>query len=156
MKQNFGDQIKQFREKTERNTTLVFQEGCRKISYEIAEQSPCSTGKLIGQWSPSIGTPLDNNFQGGQSAWFKSGNGWEKDQGIAEANRSHAMADLAPRIETTTMSLDKKFPYYFTNHTSYARLAEYEGWKRQGPYFMITTSVGQFKIMIDEIVVTIK
>lgn len=156
MKKNFGQQIKQFREKVDRQTTTVYQEGCRKISYAIAEDSPCSTGKLIGQWSPSIGTPIEHNFQGGQSAWYKSAEGWEKDEAIADNNRIHAMADLAPRIESTVMALDKDFPYYFTNHTSYVRLAEYKGWKKIGPYWMVTNNVGQFKMMIDEIVATLK
>jgi len=160
MKQNFGDQIKQFREKVDRQTTTAFQEGCRRISYAIAEDSPCSTGKLIGQWSPSVGTPVEHNFQGGQSAWYKSVEGWEKDEGIADTNRTHAMADLVPRIESTVMALDKESPYYFTNHTSYVRLAEYHGWKsvggKQGPYFMVTKNAGQFKMMIDEIVATLK
>lgn len=156
MKKAFGQQIKDFREKVDRQTTTVYQEGCRKISYAIAEDSPCSTGKLIGQWSPSVGTPIEYNFQGGQSAWYKPGEGWEKDEAIADKNRTHAMADLVPRIESTVMFLDKNHPYYFTNHTSYVRLAEYKGWKKTSPYWMVTKNAGQFKMMIDEIVAILR
>lgn len=137
----FTDAIQNFREKVDNQTTLIYKRSCRGVSYEIAGKTPCSTGKLLGQWSPSAGMRDQHDYEGGESAWKKVGGGFEKDEAIAAANEAQAMANLTPRIEAHTAMLNKDVPYYFTNHTSYARQAEYEGWKKTGPYYMVLESV---------------
>ena len=147
----FSDQIKAFREKVDVRTNQVYQRSCRGVSYQIAGGTPVSTGRLLGQWSPGAGTRTQHDYQGGKSAWQKVGGSWEKDEAIAAANQGQAMASLTPRIESATAMLDKEEPYYFTNHTPYARQAEYEGWRHRDGYFMVLEAVHRWHMIVNEV-----
>src|SRR6056297_654215 len=136
MSKEFLNKIRQFRHKIERRTTEVYRKSCADVSYRIADKTPVSKGTLLGSWSPSTPSRSRYNFEGGPSAWKKG----IKDESIASANRARAMNDLGPRIEAVTASLIKENPYYFTNSVSYARQAEYEGWNKTGPYYMVLRS----------------
>ena len=151
---SFVGQFKTWTKKVKKEADNAFQNICRDVSHEIAEKTPCSTGKLIGQWSPSKNTETRHDYEGGQSAWIKTATGWVKDPAIARQNRQAAMANLEPRIEGSVSQLEMGDTYYFTNHTEYSLIAEYEGWDqyggKRGPYRM----VGRTWAEIDNIVRT--
>lgn len=146
---DFIKNINKFRHKVDRKTNRVFQHACSNVSYSIAEKSPVSTGRLLGQWNPSAGSRARHSFQGGPSAWRKG----QKNEAIASANRAKAMRDLSPRINSATESLDKQDNYYFTNHTDYARQAEYQGWQKTREYAMVTKASQEFRQMVDQLAI---
>lgn len=130
-------QIKNFVQKVERKTTNIYQRACNQVSLDIAEGSPVSTGTLLGSWAPSNGTPSSHNYVGGQSAWqFGKKNKGKKNKGIADQNKAAALANVSARIKSTTETLSKQEPYYFTNDVSYIQQAEHEGWSRTEAYHM--------------------
>lgn len=145
---SFSDDIKKFIAKYEVLSTNVYRNSCRKVSMDIAEESPVSTGHLLGSWAPAINGASSFNFKGGKSAW----SGSKKDKGIEGANRMSAMASLEPRINFTTESLTKKDTYYFTNDVDYVRNAEYEGWLNTGPYRMREMAILNWKLIVNDAV----
>lgn len=148
MSKEFINKIRQFRHKVERRTTEVYRKSCADISYRIADRTPCSTGHLLGSWSPSSPNRSSYNFEGGPSAWKKG----TKDESVANANRARAMRDLEPRIESVTSSLIKENPYYFTNGVSYARQAEYEGWEVTKGQHMVLKSKQEWTAIVNRFV----
>lgn len=148
----FVSSIKKFSNKVEFLTTKVFQESCQDISINIADGSPVSTGKLLGQWAPGVGSQSSYVFQGGQSAWEKVPGGYQKNEGIAATNKNAAMANLLPRVKSETAALAKTTPYYFTNNTPYIQNAEHEGWGGTDPYHMIEQGVLAWEQIVNNIV----
>jgi hypothetical protein len=146
---SFSEQVKNFAVKADLLTTQVFQNSCNQISVDIAEGSPVSTGRLLGSWSPSNGTLSSYKFAGGPSAWKNVGPIFWKDDSIAAANQAAAMANLLPRIESTTKALSKKEAYYFTNDTPYIKNAEHEGWANTGAYHMRENAVLNWQLIVD-------
>ena len=145
MAKDFVDTIRNFRHKVERRTTEVYRKSCADISYRIADKTPCSTGRLLGSWSPSTPNRSRYNFEGGPSAWEKG----VKDEGVASTNRSRAMRDLGPRIDSVTASLIKANPYYFTNGVPYAHQAEYIGWEVTDAQFMVLRSRQEWQAIVN-------
>lgn len=126
--------------------TKVFQGSCYQISEDIAMGSPVSTGKLLGQWSPNKNSASNYSFSGGRSAWH----GGIKDESIADANRSAALDNLLPRIESETDSLSNNDVYYFTNDTPYVKNAEFdEGFSREGAYHMRTNAIQNWQSIVN-------
>lgn len=148
MAKEFINKIRQFRHKAEQRPLEVYRNSCADISYRIADRTPCSTGHLLGSWAPSTPSRSSYNFEGGPSAWRKG----VKNKGVASANRSRAMRDLGPRIDTVTISLAKENPYYFTNSVSYAKQAEYDGWGETGPYNMVLISTQEWPAIVSRFV----
>jgi len=145
MNKKFNEQIDNFVRKTKNSIKQVFQEASYQVSDKTAQETPVSTGHLLGSWSPSIGLPQPYNFEGGSSAW----KGKYKDESIASANRSAAEADLYPRLAATTEMLTLDSRFLFANDVEYAQQAEYLGWGGfQGgtsPYFMMTQGTMVFR-----------
>lgn len=141
---NFSEQIQQSIQKYNLLVTKVFQDACYQISEDIAEDSPVSTGKLLGQWAPNKNNAKSYSYTGGQSAWKF---GW-KDEGIAEINKGAAMSNLLPRIIAVTESLDKNDTYYLTNDTEYIMQAEYDGWERTPSYHMRANAIQNWKLIV--------
>lgn len=148
----FVSSIKKFSSKVEFLTTKVFQDSCKDISINIADGSPVSTGRLLGQWAPSVGSQSTYTFQGGPSAWRRVPGGYQKNKGIAATNKSAAMTNLLPRIGSETAALTKTTPFYFTNDTSYIQNAEHEGWGGTGPYHMIEQGVLGWEQVVNNVV----
>ena len=142
---NFADAIKEFAQKVETKTTNVYINSCYTISEDIAEESPVSTGRLLGQWAPNKNTAGSFFYSGGQSAWKF---GW-KDDGIAEINKGAALASLLPRIAAVTNSLSKKEDYYFTNDTPYIQQAEHEGWQNTRAYHMRENAILNWQLIVN-------
>ncbi len=142
----FTDAIRDFKEKVDRKTDKVFSRSCRTISYKIADKTPVSKGKLLGSWTPSLNTRQTDYFRGGPSAWHILG----KDERIEVENKAKAMSNIIPKIESKTVDLTKQDTYYFVNGVSYARQAEYEGWKLTGRYLMVTRSAQEWDLIVKE------
>ena len=147
----FTEQITSFVTKADSVTTNVYRGSCKQISLDIAEESPVSTGRLLGSWSPSNGTSSSHFFSGGRSAWVKKGNRWQKETSIAEQNKAMALTNLIPRIDSEINSLTKLNDYYFTNDTDYIANAEYEGWEHTGAYHMIENAVLNWQLIVNTI-----
>jgi len=141
----FSDQIKDSVQKYNLLITKVFQDSCYIISEDIAEDSPVSTGKLLGQWSPSKNAIGSHSYSGGPSAWEF---GW-KDEGKAEINKGAALSNLLPRIQATTESLSKDDTYYFANDTEYIMQAEYDGWERTPSYHMRANAIQNWQLIVN-------
>jgi hypothetical protein len=148
----FTSQIQDFAKKVDTLTTKAYQGSCYQVSYDIAEGSPVSTGRLLGSWSPAKGNMSPYHFKGGESAWVKSGRGWVKDSSIADQNRASAMSDLNGRISGTVSDLSKKEAYYFTNDTPYIKNAEHEGWQNTGAYHMRENALLNWQNIVDSVV----
>lgn len=143
-----SDQIKKFIQKVEKKTTNVYQGACKQVSIDIAEGSPVSTGALLGSWAPSVGTSSSHKYKGGPSAWGSGG----KDDGVADQNKATALADVSSRIKSTTTTLSKQEPYYFTNDVSYIQQAEHNGWPRTDAYHMRENAILNWNaIVINEV-----
>lgn len=143
-----SDQIKKFIQKVERQTTNIYQGACAQVSMDIAEGSPVSTGALLGSWAPSNGTSSSHSYAGGPSAWGAG----DKDEGIEAQNKVIALADVSARIESTTGTLSKQEPYYFTNDVSYIQQAEHTGWPRTDAYHMRENAILNWNaIVINEV-----
>lgn len=135
-------------EEYDRQVTNVYRKSCRAISIEIAERSPVKTGRLLGSWAPSVNRMKSHHFKGNP----EEGDMFEmayKGYARRQANRSQAMENLTPRIDSTVNSMKKSGVYYFTNNTPYIRQAEFEGWKRTGPYRMVATSIVNWKDIVN-------
>ena len=135
---------------------MVYRESCRDVSLEIAEKTPVSTGKLLGQWAPSEGSSSSHTYRGGPSAWSQVPGGWQKDNGVAGTNQNSAMQNLVPRILSVTQTLSKQNPYYFTNDTPYARQAEHTGWKHTDRYHMVTSTRQNWQQIVNRSALRIK
>jgi hypothetical protein len=147
MKQN-KNILKKLIEEYDRQVTNVYRKSCRAISMEIAERSPVKTGRLLGSWAPSVNRMKSHYFPGNpeEGDMFEPAfTSWARNQ----ANRSKAMENLTPRIDSATNSMKKSSTYYFTNNTPYIRQAEYDGWIRTGPYRMVATSIINWKDIVN-------
>ena len=147
----FSDQIKDSVQKYNLLITKVFQDSCYQVSEDIAEDSPVSTGRLLGQWAPSKGAVSNHSYSGGPSAWQF---GW-KDEGVAEINKGAALSDLLPRIKATTKSLSKNDIYYFANDTEYIMQAEYDGWERTPSYHMRANAIQNWQLIVNSTVMAL-
>lgn len=148
----FSEQVRDFVQKTDMQTTMVYQRACKRISFDIATGTPVSTGRLLGSWSPNIGNSSSVYYAGGESAW----NNGVKDKSIATQNRSAAFNSLAPRITSTTESLSKSDIYYFTNDTPYVKQAEHDGWGRTGAYHMRENAVLNWNAIVNTEIIKAK
>ena len=144
----FADQIQSFAKKCDVLTTKTFQGSCYKVSEDIIEESPVSTGSLIGTWTPGIGAANSDFFTGGESAWVNGA----KDEGIASANRGPAVAYAGSKLATKIPTLSKKEEYYFTNNVPYIRQAEHTGWERTDAYHMREQAVLNWQLIVDNVV----
>ena len=130
---SFKNDIDNFVNKTNKRITDVYRKSCEMISTDIAENTPVSTGKLLGSWSPSINTVRSYDYEGGLSAWVVGPKGFKKEESIASANKLAAFTDVASRTRSITQTLNKHDTYYFTNNVSYVKNAEHKGWTKTGP-----------------------
>jgi hypothetical protein len=147
----FSDQINESILKYNLLTTKVFQNACYQVSEDIAMDSPVSTGKLLGQWTPSKNAASSNSYAGGPSAWKF---GW-KDEGVAEINKGAALSNLLPRIQSVTEGLGKQDTYYFTNDTEYIMQAEYDGWERTPSYHMRANAIQNWQLIVNSAVMAL-
>jgi len=143
---SFSDDIKKHLQKYNMLIDKVYKNSCEEISKEIANETGVSTGRLLGSWSPSLDAENNYDYDGGFTAWI----GGDKDEGIANANKNNAMADLEPRIENTVNSLNKDQTYYFTNHVEYATQAEFDGWLKTDAYYMVTKARQNWQSIVNE------
>lgn len=157
----FVAQFTKWTKKVKQDADDAFQNICRQTSNEIAEKTPVSTGRLLGQWSPGKNVETKNYYPGGLSAWRKVANGKTiKDSAIEQQNRQAAMANLEPRIEGAVSQLEMGDTYYFSNHTEYSLIAEYEGWNqyggKTGPYRMVGETFAGIRAIIETAVAKTK
>ena len=143
----FSEQINDAITKTKVKSEFVFRESCRQVSFDIAEKTGVSTGKLLGKWSPSINSIDDHEYSGGKSAWSHG----KKNEAVASANRTAAEANLFPRIISTTQALSLRDKYYFTNSTEYAPIAEHEGWEKTEAFRMVYNTVQEWKWIVADV-----
>jgi len=143
----FASQIQAFAKKCDSLTTKVYQGSCHQISEDIIEESPVSTGSLIGTWTPGIGSAESDFFKGGESAWVKG----VKDEGIASANRGPAMAYAGSKLATKIPMLSKKDEYHFTNNVPYIEQAEHTGWDNTDAYHMREKALVNWQLIVDTV-----
>jgi hypothetical protein len=155
---SFKDDIDKFVAKTNMLIDNTYRQSCKMVSEDIAEETPVSTGRLLGSWAPSADSMGSNSYSGGMSAWSVDEKGWKKDESIANANRAAAMADVMSRISSVTAGLNRKRPYYFTNDVDYVRMAEHDGWAAQGgttgPYRMREKAILNWQAIVNEAALT--
>jgi hypothetical protein len=155
---SFKDDIDKFVAKTNMLIDNTYRQSCQMISEDIAEETPVSTGRLLGSWAPSANSISSYDYRGGMSAWSVDERGWKKDESIANANRAAALADVSGRISSVTAGLDRHKTYYFTNDVDYVKMAEHDGWAAQGgstgPYRMREKAVLNWQAIVNEAALT--
>lgn len=152
---SFTKDVIKWLQKVERRCNSTIRNTARETSQRTVDRTGVSSGKLMGRWQPSIGTPQTNNYEGGESAWYKdpsSPTGWSKDESIAAQNESAAKAFIEPQIAAVTSALEFTDTFYLTNDTEYGPQAEYQGWTTVGPYRMKGRTAAEFEMIVLEAV----
>ena len=145
---SFLKEVQQWLDKVEDRCDETMRQTAKEVSQRVVDRTGVSSGRLLGSWTPSIGTPATHTYEGGPSAWIKTGEGWAKDEGVAAANKAKAKAHVEPMIRAVTESLEFSNTYYLSNNTPYAEQAENQGWSRVGPYMMMATTAAEFDLIV--------
>lgn len=147
----FASDIYKWINKVERRADITMRGTAYNLSQTLFDNTPVSTGKLLGSWTPGINSTNTNEYSGGPSAWHKNATGnFVKDDTIAAANRAKAMNHLEPIVSAITSMLEYDDNYILANSVSYGPQAEHEGWKHTGPYFMVENTAATFRMLVQE------
>lgn len=154
---SFASQVKGFVEKADTLTTKAFQGSCYQVSYDIGEESPVSTGQLLGSWAPSANAPGNYHFAPREAAWLDSpGGAVEKVSDIESSNRATAMQNMTDRLKAVTSELTKKDSFYLTNNVSYIMKAEHTGWRATDAYHMREKALINWQQIVNSVVGKLK
>ena len=150
---SFASQVKGFVEKADTLTTKAFQGSCYQVSYDIAEESPVSTGQLLGSWAPALNEMGAYHFEPRESAWIDTpGGDVIKVTEIEIANRAAAMQNMTSRLGAVTLALSKKDRFYLTNNTPYIMQAEHAGWEEVDAYHMREKALINWQQIVNSVV----
>lgn len=147
MEDKFLNAIAKFKQKINFMDKELFSKSCAKISNEIADNTPVSTGTLLGSWSPSVNSRTKHKYIGGRSAWIKG----KKNLEIAHTNQQKAMGNLTERLNSTLATLTPSNTYYFINGSDHAMQAEYDGWANTDAQFMVTRARQNWQGKVNEV-----
>jgi len=116
---SFASDMKKWVEKTKMKEDQAIRSATVSISGEIIDRTPVDTGRLRGNWIPSINAPK-----------------------IAQTdNTTPLMAEVQSTVAQATGKV-----FYLVNSLPYARRIEYEGWSAvKAPQGMVRISVQNFK-----------
>lgn len=121
---SFELQMQEWAKKTGLKTDKVVEIACIKLSTEIMKRTPVDSGRLVGNWIPSINTPQLNEI--------------EKNS-----------PDYVGVVNNANKASGKTF--WLVNNLPYVRRIEYEGWSKvKAPQGMVRVSIQSFRTFLEE------
>jgi len=116
---SFASDMKKWAAKTKMSEETAIRSATISISSEIMDRTPVATGRLRGNWIPSINAPI-----------------------IKQTDNT---TPLKAEMQATAAQATGKV-FYLVNSLDYARKIEYEGWSKiKAPQGMVRISVQNFK-----------
>ena len=121
---DFAGQIKTFSTKAIAKSEKAFKNTCIGLSVAIQKDTPVDTGRLRGNWQPSVNTPATSTLMDTDSSGSK----------------------VMQKIQDTGQRIKLGNTYFFTNNLIYAPRIEFDGHSSQkAPQGMVRVNVTRWK-----------
>ena len=120
---DFAGQIKTFSFNAIAKSEKAFKDTCIGLSVAIQEDTPVDTGRLRGNWQPSINSPITSSLMDTDPSGSK----------------------VIGKIENTTQRIKLGDTYFFTNNLAYAAEIEFMGKSQKAPAGMVRVNLTRWK-----------
>ncbi len=125
---SFDSQIRDFSFNAIARSERAFKDTCIGLSIAITIDTPVDTGRLRGNWQPSINSPATSS--------------------ISETDPSGS--EVIRKIEDTSQRLRLGDTYYFTNNLVYAADIEFGGSPTKSPDGMVRVNLSRWRDFLNE------
>ena len=120
---NFAGQIRIFSTNAIAKSKKAFKNTCIGLSAAIQQDTPVDTGRLRGNWQPSINSPATSSLM----------------------DTDPSGAKVIGKIQDTTQRIKLGDTYFFTNNLAYAAEIEFTGKSQKAPAGMVRVNLARWK-----------